>query len=207
MAETSPSLTNDERAQLKQFVRLVQDMVACRFIQRVREQDHSIRTERMENGEFRLTAPDYDWEDYRSFLTTFRQVALSQSETVYLPRIRNIVARHASDDLRKELGKLKNHIVPIIEGKLVGIRFGQASSDGEVSFTSHQLLDTLVNGTIFHSDLEHDHTARLILSAQPWQYILLILNEIIIPVLNACTWLVNVIQIEGYLDEADVPTT
>jgi len=62
MTETKLSLTDDERAQLKQFVRLVQDMVGCRFIQRVRTQDHSIRIEKMEMVSFVLQRQDYDWE-------------------------------------------------------------------------------------------------------------------------------------------------
>src|SRR4051794_568940 len=116
MATTTPRLTPAERAQLKQFTHLVYDMVRSRFIQRVKVQDHSIKTERLENGDYRLTAPDYDWEDFRSFLTAFRQVALSDREPVYLPRIRNIVGRYASEELRTELGKFKKDIIPIIEG-------------------------------------------------------------------------------------------
>ncbi len=207
MGANAPNLTAEERTQLKQFVRLVHDMLHSRFIERVKVQDHSIKSERLENGQYLITVPDYDWEDFRSFLTAFRQVAMSERDTVYLTRIRNIVARHGSELVRGELAKLKSRIIPIIEGRLTGIRFGHNVPGEDISFTSFELLEALVNGLVFHSDSDHDRAVSLILSSEPWQYIWVILTEIVLPVLRACAWLVNVIRIEGYLDEADFPTT
>jgi hypothetical protein len=205
MPDPVPHVPQNERDQLKLFVRAVYDMADSRFIKKVQVQDHSVKMERLESGEYKITSPDYDWEDFRSFLTTFRQVAMSDREAVYLPTIRNIVSRYGSDQLRLELKKLKQHVVPIIEGRLSGIRFGKARPEGDVVFTAYELLDALVNGLVFHSGDDHAKTVTILRDSQPWQYIWVILTEIIIPVVNACTWLVNVIRIEKFLDEADFP--
>ena len=194
-----------EREQLKMFVRAVYDMVDSRFMEKAKVQDHSVKMERLNTGEHKITYPDYDWEDFRSFLTTFRQVAMSEREPVYLPTIRNIVSRYGSQQVRDELKKLKQHVVPIIEGRLSGIRFGKETADGDLSFTSYELLDALVNGIVFHTGEDHGKTVTILRDSQPWQYIWVILTEILIPVVNASVWLVNVIRIEKFLDEADFP--
>lgn len=54
-----------------------------------------------------MTTPDYDREDFRSFLTIFRQVAVSKDEPIYLIKIMNIVSRYANNDLQKELKEIK----------------------------------------------------------------------------------------------------
>lgn len=192
-----------ERLQLEAFVRLVLAMHQCRFVRRVRTQDHSLRVEPLKGGGYRVIAPDYDWDDLRSFLTAFRQIALSDSEPVYLPRIRNIISKYAGEVLREELKKLKTHIVPIIEGKLEDVRFGKELPDGDISLSSYELLDVLVNGVIFHSDSRHERAAKLILSTEPGEYLWIVLIEIVYPVLNACTWIVNVMQSEGLLPESE----
>jgi hypothetical protein len=75
--------SENERSQLRQFVRLVHEMRVSRFIRTAESQDHSIRSNRLDDGLYRITTPDYDLEDFRSFLTLFRQVALSKAEPVY----------------------------------------------------------------------------------------------------------------------------
>src|SRR5688572_3338748 len=92
----TPTLPQREREQLRLFVQAVCDMVDSRFIQHSNKQDHSIEVKRLDNGDWNITAPDYDWEDFRSFLTNFRQVAFSDKEPIYLPRIRNIASQYGS---------------------------------------------------------------------------------------------------------------
>src|SRR5437868_4221598 len=113
MADAPAGMSDEDRERLKQFVRGVYDMLDSRFMERAKTQNHSVKMERVESGEYRLTYPDYDWEDFRSFLTTFRQVAMSSREPIYLPSIRNIVSKYGSQQLRDELKQLKQHIIPI----------------------------------------------------------------------------------------------
>jgi hypothetical protein len=204
-ANMQKSITDAEQKQLKRFIRLVFDMEQSRFIQRAKTQNHNIRADRISDDEFEMTVPDYDWEDFRSFLTAFRQIALSKKDSTYLLKIRNIVARYADDSLRVELGKFKSHLSPILEGKYVGIRLGAEIQGEEVSLTSYELLDAVVNSVVFHPREDKERESQLILRAKPWEYIGILLSEIIWPVFKASVWLVNIIRSKNYLPESEFP--
>jgi hypothetical protein len=196
-------ISDAEYSQLKRFVRLVLDMNKCRFIQRAKTQTHEISMERLPDGNAKIIAPDYDWEDFRSFLTVFRQIALSRKDSVYLPKIKNIIAKHADSGIRKELDELRKNIFPIIEGKYAGMKFGAEIEGKEISLTSFELLDAIVNGEVFHGDQEKEQETRLIYISQPWEYLGILQAEIIAPVFNACIFLLNKIRTENYLDDKD----
>src|SRR5713101_2270609 len=70
-----PSPANEEREQLRQFVRIVDSMSRRRFMERFREQDHSLS---FVGGD--VSGPNYDREDFEAFLTDFRKVAMSDNE-------------------------------------------------------------------------------------------------------------------------------
>jgi hypothetical protein len=203
VAKMTKLLSDIEYRQLKQFVRLVLDMEKSRFIQRAKTQNHEIRMESLSGGGTRITTPDYDWEDFRSFLTIFRQIALSKKESVYLPKIKNIIAKYADTGLREELDKLRIDIFPIIEGKYVGVKFGAELDGREISLTSYELLDAIVNGVVFHGDQEREYESQLIYVSQPWEYLGMLQAEIIAPVFNACIFLLNKIRSENYLNDKD----
>jgi hypothetical protein len=65
----------------------------------------------------------------------------------------------------------------------------------------------LVNGIIFHSDQDHKDTVKFLRGSEEWLYLFLIVNEIIYPVMRTCVWLIKWIRLEGYLGEADFPST
>jgi hypothetical protein len=67
-----------------------------------------------------------------------------------LPKIINILARYANHDLWQQIDELKTQIFPRLEGKYVGTRFGAELGGKEISLTSYELLDALVNGVVFH---------------------------------------------------------
>ena len=95
--------------------------------------------------------------------------------------------------------------MPIIEGRLSGIRFGREMPEGDVSFSSYELLDALVNGLVFHGDTEHAKSIVELRDCEPWQYMWVVLTEIISPVYNSATWLVAVIRMEKRLPEDEFP--
>jgi len=192
-----------EYSQLKQFVRLVLDMEKSRFIQRAKTQRHDVYIADTPDGGSKILAPDYDWEDLKSFLTVFRQIALSKQEPIYLPKIKNIISKYANNNLRKELDELRSNIFPIIEGKYAGMQLSAELDGKEISLTSYELLDAIVNGIVFHSDQDKEHGARLIRISQPWEYLGILQTEIIAPVFNACVYLTKKIRSENYLDEKD----
>jgi hypothetical protein len=198
------NMPEEERAQLKRFVRSVCDMVDSRFIQRGNKQDHSIKVWREDEG-WRTTAPQYDWEEFRSFLTMFRQVAVTKDEPIYLPKIRNIISRYGDDSLRIELKQMKDHIQPILDGKASSIRVGKNTPEGEISYTGYDLLDAIINGWVFHGDPEHANAVDMARSSPEWHTIWIMRTEVIIPVLRACTWLLAVLREKKFLDDVDFP--
>lgn len=70
--------------------------------------------------------------------------------------------------------------------------------------TSRQLLDALVNYNVFRTTIERETETSIIQSSEPWEYIGILLSEIIGPVLRRCTWLVQIIRNNNYLDEVDM---
>ena len=198
--------TQREKIQLAHFERLVQGMINCRIIQKAQTQDHPIKAERIDNETFLMTTPDYDREDFRSFLTIFRQVAVLKDEPIYIIKIMNIESRYANNDLRKEPKEIKLKINPILEGRYVAMKFGVNTEGGDYMLTSRQLLDALVNSNVFHTSIERETETSIIQSSEPWEYIGILLSEIIGPVLRTCTWLVQIIRNNNYLDEVDMKT-
>jgi hypothetical protein len=71
-----------------------------------------------------MTTPDYDREDFRSFLTIFHQAAVSKDEPICLIKIMNFVSCYANNDLQKELKEIKLKFNPILEGRYVVMKFG-----------------------------------------------------------------------------------
>ncbi len=84
MTMVRPPLTPEHHTTLRDFVRLVYEMDQCRFIREYRKQDHTISGSRDENGEFHSRGPDYDWDDFRSFMTIFRKIGIAEKEPTYL---------------------------------------------------------------------------------------------------------------------------
>jgi hypothetical protein len=86
----------------------------------------------------------------------------------------------------------------------MGIKFGaQLKGKEEISLTSFELLDAIVNGLVFHGDQDRENETQLILTSRPGEYIWIILIEVIVPVFNACVWLMNIIRSKKYLEEKD----
>jgi hypothetical protein len=201
MADARPSLTPEHRELLRHFVRLVDDMSRSRLIERYRTQDHTISRDGPD-----ARVPDYDWEDFRSFLTTFRQVAISSQEPVYVFKVLKIVGRYASPQLREELGPFKKDLARLLEGNYPGIIcLGEESGEGDMPLTSNEILIALINGQIFHADSSHRQTVEVLGSIERWMYLCLVLHELIAPTLNDCIWLCDASLRDGILDDADYP--
>jgi hypothetical protein len=98
---------------------------------------------------------------------------------------------------------LPSSIAQLIEGRFSVIRFGKKTAKSEVSFSSYELLEALMNGLIFHSEPRHVEAIGLLQDTEPWQYLWLIVQEIIRPVFNASVWLVNLIRNDELIDEGD----
>jgi hypothetical protein len=184
---------------------LVDEMSRSRFVERFRSQDHSISCGTGEDGVYRTAAPEYDWDDFRSFLTIFRQVAISTKEPVYITKVLNTAGLYANAELRENLGEIRKEITPRLDGRYRGMKLGMTLGEQEVSLSVREILDALVNGLIFHSDPGHKKALAVLDASERWCYLWPLLFEIIRPCLVAFIWLFHAFRRYGILTDADYP--
>lgn len=139
MTATRPELTPEHREMFRAFVRLVYEMDQCRFIRKYREQDHTVSCGPDADGEAKTTAPDYDWDDFRSFMAIFRKVGIAVKEPTYLAKIYKLMGRYTSDALRKRFGADRPKVMAMLEGTWTGMQVG-GTIDGKVSATADMAI-------------------------------------------------------------------
>jgi hypothetical protein len=207
MADPRPSITSEHRELLRHFVRLVDEMRRCQFIETYNKQDHTISFAPTDGGEPAITAPEYDWEGFVAFLTIFRQLAISKKEQVYLFRISTVVSRYASPNLQEQLAAMEAALKPLLEGKHQGLRFGREPSPDQdaISLTSFEILDAIVNGRVFHADKKHRPAVAFLDASERWQFLWPVMVEIVIPGLKGCIWLFHALRSDGILQDDDYP--
>jgi hypothetical protein len=200
MTAPRPSLSPSEREQLRQFVRVVDSMSRRRFMERFRQQDHTLRF----IGE--VAGPEYDREDFEAFLTDFRKVAMSTSEPIYLTKVLKTVGKYATDELREQLKGFYEDLVPRLEGRKALMTYNYPRGDKTISLTLEQVLSTLVNGEIFHVSPEHAEQASELRTRNELYYLWPTLHFSVMPVVRASIWLYHAIRHDGILGEFDYPT-
>jgi hypothetical protein len=200
MAEARPELTPEDRIQLRNFLRLVDGMSRSRFIQAWKTQDQIVT---FAGGDGGPDWPTYDVEDFRSFLTMFRQVALLNNESVYFNKVFGTVGKYASPELRENLPVLKKKLNDLLEGRVAIMGLGDASGQ---SLSVPQALDALVNGKYFHTNDEHRETVEFLDSEHPTYSMWPIVNTLIIPCLSGFVRLFRAIYQDGILPATDYPT-
>jgi hypothetical protein len=156
-------------------------------------------------GEPQHKAPDYDWEDFRSFLLSFRQISLNVSEPVYITTIRNIIARYADPKYHDDLRVIKKHLAAILSGKRNVGMMHMKTDEGLVELSGAALLDALVNGELFHSDADYEKILHQLRSVPSGSYVWFVLFDVIMPVLHASSHLVNVILWSNLLQRDELP--
>jgi hypothetical protein len=124
---------------------------------------------------------------------------MSDSESVYFTNVSGTVGKYSSKEIRQELAKMNKHINPILVGRYKCVQLGR----GERSFTAYELLDTLVNGSVFHVFEKHAEAAVDIESLNPGFYFGNILREFVYPVLNACWYLLWAIKSQGLIENSN----
>jgi hypothetical protein len=199
MAEGRPELSPEDRNQLRDFVRLVAEMSRSRFIQTWKAQDQTVT---FRGGNPAPMWPTYDLEDFRSFLTMFRQVALLTSESVYFNKVFGTVGKYATPERRQNLPAVKRMLNDLLGGR-VAIMGLEDASGGSLSLP--QALEALVNGKYFHANAEHRGTVEFLDSEHPTYSMWPILNTLIIPCLSGFVWLFRAIRADGILPVSDFP--
>lgn len=151
-------------------------------------------------------APEYDWENFRSFLTTFRQLAISRNETVYVFKVVRILQDYASPWLKEQLSRFTPEFSGLLDKTYQGFTLnGKTDTGEEVSLTSPEILDAIINGRVFHADKKHGPTLKFLDPLERWVYLWPVLHTFIIPVVKGLVWLYKAIREDGVLDNADYP--
>jgi hypothetical protein len=157
-------LTADHHYQLKRFVKLVDEMSRCRFIESYRKQDRTIGVSVNEAGEKQWKHPTYDMEDFRSFLTLYRQVGYAKNDkpSLNLMDILDVVCQYASCDFRADIEKTRRTTQPLMSGQYSAMQLTRykESFEPEKILTSKEILDALLNGLIFHQQRNMRRTLR-----------------------------------------------
>jgi hypothetical protein len=205
MATTRPEMTAEDWRMLRDFVRLVYEMDRCRFVRQYRQQDHTVSYRADDNGEAETTAPDYDWDDFRSCMTIFRKVGIAEGEPTHLAKIYKLMGRYASDALRQRLGTDKSQVMAMIYGTWTGMQVGGTIDGKEVTFSIAELLDMVTNGMIFHEDPEHRKAVEMFAGVPRWNYLWPTIHFKIMPIKNVAVRLFKYLSEDGILSDSDYP--
>jgi hypothetical protein len=205
MATTRPALTPEHRMMLRDFVRLVYEMDRCRFVRQYRQQDHTVSGWTDSDGHLKTSAPDYDWDDFRSFLTIFRKVGIAVGEPTYLAKIYKLIGRYASDGLRERLAADRSQVMAMLTGTWTGMQVGGNIDGKEVTFSVADLLDMVTNGIIFHEDPSHRRAVEMFAKEPRWTYLWPTIHFKIMPIVRAAVVLFRYLWQDGILSDTDYP--
>jgi hypothetical protein len=205
MATPRHELTPEHRMLFRDFVRLVYEMDQCRFVKQYRQQDHSVSCGLDANGETKTKVPDYDWDNFRSFMTIFRKVGIAENEPTYLTKIYKLIGLYASDALRQRLATYRSQVMAMLKGTWTGMQVGGTIDGKETTFSIADLLDMVTNGMIFHEDPRHRQAVEMFAKEERWTYLWPAINFKIMPIKNVAVKLFRYLWQVGILSEADYP--
>lgn len=188
-----PSVT--QQRQLKSYNHAIETLWESRFIQQTKSQKLGMTASRTSgNPSLHLVYhSDFDWQDFKSFLTTYRQVYHLEKEPIYIYTIRNIMSRLAANDvaLQKDLKQLKKNCAAVASssGASPLIKVERQEDGTLVEGTPYQLLQILLNGHVFHSDDDLHDAVNVLLGVDSWLYLTFIYANVIAPMLRNGMWL------------------
>lgn len=206
MATARPELKPEHHAMFRAFVRLVHELEQCRFMQQYKQQDHTVSRWTDANGGAITSAPTYDWEDFRSFMTIFRKIGIATGEPTHLAKIFKLAGLYASDALRARLRTARPQVMAVMFGTWSGMQVGGRIDGKKVSFSTAELLDMVTNGMIFHEDSKHRQAVELFSSEPRWTFLWPTIHFKIMPIRQIAVMLFHDLWRDGILSEADYPT-
>lgn len=145
--------TSDERRQLELFCSLCDKAAGSRFIRTFFDQPLHIFVGTLPNGRVVDEYPRYDDDDFRAFLTHYRKLRLNDEPT-QLNRIINTLKWKGNSADRSILDHLKKEVIE--EGRCWWGSMHPTEGYTE-ELTQEWLEDRILNGEVFHSDLEKKH--------------------------------------------------
>jgi len=159
------SFTTEELRCLRTFYAVCTEILACRFVRNLPQQEHRLTIERREDGRTRTQSPSYDRDDLRSFLTLLRKL-LAPKEPSYIYRIINIFAKHDPKECTAEYRQFRKALNDM-ERSYAGVRISIGTDKDEKEFTPKRMLDTVFNADVFHSDASKQDDLRRLRDFSP----------------------------------------
>ncbi len=152
---TRPGPTEDERSRFRILERIRQEVRDCQFVKTWNGKTQTISWSAAANE---ITAPEYDWDHFRSFLTIVRKMTMDK-EPSHVLSLAAIVGRYDSADDTIELLKiLKKRITTNPAGALAWVI--HAETPREKHLHANDLFDIVVNAGVFHSDPQREELWR-----------------------------------------------
>jgi hypothetical protein len=154
--------TSEERQQLDLFCSVCDTAAGSRFMRTFFDQPHHIFVGTLPDGRVVDEYPRFDDDDFRAFLTHYRKLRLN--EPTQLNRIINILKWKGNSADRSTLDYLKSEIRE--EGRCWWGTMHPAEGYTE-ELTQEWLEDRILNGEVFHSDLEKKHDLARVTGIMP----------------------------------------
>src|SRR5262249_13415908 len=132
----------------------------CRFIRDFFKQSHHISVGTMPDGRVVDEFPRHDDDDLRAFLAHYRKLRLEQ-EVTNLKAIMNLVVRESDQKNREFITGLKHDNKEEVTCWWAAVLKNR--DGGKVHLSQEQLEGLILNGGVFHHDMEkHDAQWQLL---------------------------------------------
>ncbi|QEG29281.1 hypothetical protein GobsT_40760 [Gemmata obscuriglobus] len=196
--------------QLRKFVKVVSEMLLCRFGVAITSQSHTIASDASKPEGERTTHSTYDIEDYRSFLTLYRQVGWAKSDkpSLNLEKIVDVLEECSNDlKLRELTSYVRREALPKMKGDAAVVTLRRLDSGGQVlqELDGHEILDAFLNGEVFHPDPKHDKVIEFLgsVGVEVWLQTWLMITNVVLPTLIGCQMVFWAIRHFDILAESD----
>jgi hypothetical protein len=191
--------TSDERQKLELFCSVCDKAAGSRLVRTFFDQQHHICIGTLPDGRVVDEYPSYDDDDFRAFLTHYRKLRLNDEPT-QLNRIINILKREDNSADRSMLDYVKNEIKE--EGRCWWGSMHPAEGYTE-ELTQEWLEDRILNGEIFHSDVNKRHQLARVTATMPLPKAVAVLNymRFAMTVLGCAQKVAGLIRERGYLGQ------
>ncbi len=177
-------MTEEERWQLKQFVLLCEKIKKCRYYAHLRAHKFTFTA----LGSVKPQTHDaihYDEDEFRSFLTLFRKLIANRQPTCIF-KVLKIVGRCNEYD-RPDCREIKKYLKEAERHGSMGIEsisVNEQSENERKEYTPKDIVDTLFNADIFHTDKKRQSDLEAIKRFKPQAQVALVLYALKV-VLNA----------------------
>jgi hypothetical protein len=159
------SFSEEELSKFRIFCSHCDKMKECRFVKELPKQEHNTEMHRQTNESWETVFPDYDDDDFRSFMTLFRQLIREGPINVF--SIMKILSRHASEKERLVYKEIKKSLA-FEANSFGGIQIAIGKPGEEETFSPEKMILTLFNAEIFHSDMAKQDALRKLKDFKPF---------------------------------------